>query len=1230
MIISSFASFPKYAFALTSPLASFTPITLTQTGDIAHDNVEYQNATAVISALPTTVTVTLVDTTEVSAPITWTDTDTYNAASAASYTFTATWGTIPEGANNDNSLAPPTLELTVTTGSISVIAVPAIAGVTAPVTDATPVTEVTETDEYTGTVIWSPNDNPFLASTPYTATITLAPKTGYTLTGITADFFTVEGTSVHATNSADSGIITAVFPATEAGGGGETLYFNAAVDNDWNTLENWWTNAGFTSQALNLPTESDDVVVSATVISNSGSEPTVNTLTVNGGATIQIPITVLNEAIFNDSSINLSFIIGEVTFNNTSENQVTITGNATFNDSSFNSGDTITGNATFNGDLSEEQSAITGTKTRRYTADTYPGPITRDFTVGRPWTVLADGVAVDITGAIYDNTTTFTTLNGGSFVRPDIIEINSCAEFMDINNNLGGSYLLTQDLNCINQGSNIIVGASGPFTGTFDGGGHTITIAINARSSNNVGLFGTANGATISDLNIAGVVHGGENGGYNYIGALVGYGVNLDIDNVTSSADVSGDNYVGGLIGELDTDVGNATVDDSSSSGNVSGTTYYTGGLIGYTYTSYGDINITNSHSSGTVDGNYFVGGLIGETDNYYHGSITTIRDSYSTSSVIGTITVGGLVGYVDSEGDSVVDDTTAINILNSYHTIGEVSGSNYTGGLVGFLFVNLTASFTLSDSYATGTVSDTSGGSTGGLIGYADFAASDGVTVNITGNHFSGDVSSASYNIGGLIGYLNSNSYAYTIPTNVTISDNYTTGTVSGSSEIGGLIGYGSVTNNGSQSLNLTMNNNYSTSTITGTSSDIGGLIGGFDLTNNVDQPFNFTFNQNYASSVVTGVYSVGGLFGYLYSIDYSSNYDQITATLSKNYFIGTVLDTGGGHDGGLFGYIQKDYGLPIIVSDSYVDADITGPYWVGGITGQAASNISFIRSYVTGTVTGNAVDSYSGGGLIGDISNNSNVSITDSFSTSEVSDFVTGMGALVGNLNGNTITFTNSFYDQTSSGQTYCTGDGDVVAGCTAVNADGLTPLYFKNNHTNAPFENWDFSTIWRTNANGYPTLRVSSSDDLPIKRNSSSGSSVQPLVNLNPVLPTTNEGCAPGNLFNTITGKSCEVITIQGCDNRTTGFSIMTGQSCVGNSVITTTTYNLGTTTLKNGSKGEPVKELQRYLNTKLNLGLVIDGKFGPKTRAVVVLFQKANGLVADGLVGKLTKAKMNMVI
>jgi hypothetical protein len=102
-----------------------------------------------------------------------------------------------------------------------VISVAAIGGVTAPVRGATPVTTVTSANGYTGTVSWASSTGAlvgnFRAATVYTATITLTAAAGYTLTGVSANFFTVAGTSSAATNSINSGVITAVFPATAVG-----------------------------------------------------------------------------------------------------------------------------------------------------------------------------------------------------------------------------------------------------------------------------------------------------------------------------------------------------------------------------------------------------------------------------------------------------------------------------------------------------------------------------------------------------------------------------------------------------------------------------------------------------------------------------------------------------------------------------------------------------------------------------------------------------------------------------------------------------------------------------------------------------------------------------------------------------------------------------------------------------------------------------------------------------
>lgn len=90
----------------------------------------------------------------------------------------------------------------------------AVGGVTAPVVGEKPVTAITEGKQFTGTVTWSPEVSTFAASTVYTATVTLTPKVGYKLDGVAANFFTVAGaTSV--SNEANSGVVTAVFPATK-------------------------------------------------------------------------------------------------------------------------------------------------------------------------------------------------------------------------------------------------------------------------------------------------------------------------------------------------------------------------------------------------------------------------------------------------------------------------------------------------------------------------------------------------------------------------------------------------------------------------------------------------------------------------------------------------------------------------------------------------------------------------------------------------------------------------------------------------------------------------------------------------------------------------------------------------------------------------------------------------------------------------------------------------------
>ena len=70
-----------------------------------------------------------------------------------------------------------------------------------------------------------------------------------------------------------------------------------------------------------------------------------------------------------------------------------------------------------------------------------------------------------------------------------------------------------------------------------------------------------------------------------------------------------------------------------------------------------------------------------------------------------------------------------------------------------------------------------------------------------------------------------------------------------------------------------------------------------------------------------------------------------------------------------------------------------------------------------------------------------------------------------------------------------------------------------------------------------------------------------------------------------------------------------------------------YDFGDVTLKQGSTGIAVQNLQKFLNDKLYKGLVVDGKFGLATLIAVKEFQAIHALTADGAVGTNTKAAMN---
>src|ERR1700738_4626283 len=68
------------------------------------------------------------------------------------------------------------------------------------------------------------------------------------------------------------------------------------------------------------------------------------------------------------------------------------------------------------------------------------------------------------------------------------------------------------------------------------------------------------------------------------------------------------------------------------------------------------------------------------------------------------------------------------------------------------------------------------------------------------------------------------------------------------------------------------------------------------------------------------------------------------------------------------------------------------------------------------------------------------------------------------------------------------------------------------------------------------------------------------------------------------------------------------------------------NPGQPTIAPGATGEAVRRLQRALRRTPNLGLAVDGVFGPKTETAVKDFQQGAGVAVDGIVGPLTWAAL----
>lgn len=182
-----------------------------------------------------------------------------------------------------------------------------------------------------------------------------------------------------------------------------------------------------------------------------------------------------------------------------------------------------------------------------------------------------------------------------------------------------------------------------PYSGTFDGNGHTISgLNVNYRNKNG-GLFCYVMNATIKNLTVAGSVTHSSGDGVAY-GGIVGCADSSTIENCTNRCTVTGN--------------------------------WYAGGIVGWST----DSDIIGCANFGNISSPSFSGGICGKIggQNDAAGIDTTIRDCYNVGMVSGKY-AGGITGQSDSEHIDIL-------IANCYN-VGSLHGSTNTGEIIGDLF---------------------------------------------------------------------------------------------------------------------------------------------------------------------------------------------------------------------------------------------------------------------------------------------------------------------------------------------------------------------------------------------------------------------------------------------------------------------------------------------------------------------------------------------------------------
>ena len=203
-----------------------------------------------------------------------------------------------------------------------------------------------------------------------------------------------------------------------------------------------------------------------------------------------------------------------------------------------------------------------------------------------------------------------------------VTPISDAAGLAAMGNDLAGEYELTADIELSGEWAPI-GNSDAPFTGTFDGKGHTIKGLTYTTNGNWIGLFGAATG-TIKNVRIVDAnIYGNEHVGIA-VGRVFGGGV---VDNVFTAGYVSGRDHTGGIAGDAGDTEQEATVSNCLSAAYVYSREYQAGGIVGW---SKGTVTISNNIFIGEAYVGAYggCGGIVG----FVEDGTTTVKNNVNAA----------------------------------------------------------------------------------------------------------------------------------------------------------------------------------------------------------------------------------------------------------------------------------------------------------------------------------------------------------------------------------------------------------------------------------------------------------------------------------------------------------------------------------------------------------------------------------------------------------------------